>query len=113
MNFSDILALAKQGYKPADIKELLAIEIHEPDDSQPEIKDAANSQALPDAAQDEPINADAPAESAAGDIDYKKLYETEKLKNELLQKENINRNYGQENVKTEEEELHDIIRGFM
>ena len=25
MNFSDILALAKQGYKPSDIKELLSI----------------------------------------------------------------------------------------
>ena len=25
MNFSDILALAKQGYKPSDIKELMAI----------------------------------------------------------------------------------------
>lgn len=50
MKFDDIIALAKQGYKPADIKELLSLST-EPEPAQPEPEPA---QPEPEQVQPEP-----------------------------------------------------------
>lgn len=63
MKFSDIVDLAKAGYKPSDIKELLTLK--EPEDKQePENKEPEDP------------------------TDYKALYEAEKKKLEELQDKN-------------------------
>ena len=87
MKFSDINALAKAGYKPSDIKELLQLkepEGNEGKDKEPEGNKGKDKE-------------DAP-------IDYKKLYEEEKKLREELQNKN-----SKEPIK-EPEKIEDIIK---
>lgn len=90
MKFGDILDLAKQGYKPSDIKELLELSkaVAEKDKVDPVEDNVQKSQEKdPDQVSSE---GDAPTDSTAEDkakaIDYKSLYEEEKNKNSTLQK---------------------------
>ena len=90
MKFGDILDLAKQGYKPSDIKELLELSkaVEEKDTADPaEDKEQKNSEKDQDQDSSE---GDTPKESKAEDkdeaIDYRSLYEAEKEKNSTLQK---------------------------
>ena len=84
MKFSDIVELAKAGYKPSDIKELLTLK--EPDDKQePEGVKKVQKGSEPD----EP--------------DYKALYEAEKKKLEELQDKNSRE------PQPEPEKIEDVI----
>lgn len=87
MKLSDIIALAKQGYKVSDIKELLNMADQEPaeekapattktEDEKPATKEAEEESA------GEPEHAQEPAEteSEEQEPDYKALYEAEKKK---------------------------------
>lgn len=110
MNLNDIIALAKQGYKPADIKELLALaDVTEPEATNPEIKDGVQE---PKA--DEPIKEPETTKPDASEsaIDYKKLYEDEKAKVEKIQKDNLTKNIKPETPSLDDQ-LADIVRGFM
>ena len=115
MRLEDIIALAKQGYKPSDIRELIALadtdkkaetvpeEGAEPKDAGPEIP--ADDDQKQEAAESMPeVKADA--------VDYKSLYEQELLKNKRLQKENINANLGG-TVPDREDVLKEIAGRFM
>lgn len=111
MNLNDIIALAKQGYKPADIKELLTLaDDQEPEKSTPEVKDDGDS--VPD---DDPKAQDPsePVKSEPEAVDYKKLYEEEKSKLEKLQKENINKNMDDGHKQSIDDILANAVRGFM
>lgn len=111
MNLTDIIALAKQGYKPADIRELMELADQDTQaGAVPEVKDAAGTPEVQDAAI-EPERTDAP-ESTADAVDYKALYEQEKTKLEKLQKENIRRTVP-EGGPTDQERLEDIVRAMM
>lgn len=103
MNLNDIIALAKQGYKPSDIKELIAlseqsevivVEPEAPAEVQPTEVEAAKE-------PDKPL--DKVAEPA---VDYKKLYEDSQKLISDLQKQNRDRN-----VKPEEQQAsaYDIL----
>lgn len=90
MKFSDILDLARQGYKPSDIKELLSINTepetepkHEPE-QETDTKSEPNSDPEPD---------------------YKKLYEDAMKKIDLLQKSNQRKPIEEHN-----DSVNDIIR---
>ena len=80
MKFSDILDLAKQGYKPSDIKELLSIDT----DTKPEQETDMKS---------EP------------EQDYKKMYEETLKKLDALQKANQ-----RQPVEEHKDSVNDIIR---
>lgn len=90
MKFSDIVDLAKAGYKPSDIKELLSlkapetIEVPETDKAETETDDTPEVTPEPDKAPEttEPV------------IDYKALYEAEKSKVEKMQAENAAKTVG-------------------
>lgn len=90
MKFGDILDLAKQGYKPSDIKELLELSkaVEEKDTADP-VEDNEQKNLVKDQDQDS-SEGDAPVDPKAEDdtkaIDYKSLYEDEKIKNSTLQK---------------------------
>lgn len=71
MKFSDIIDLAKAGYKPSDIKELL--QLQEPEEK-PDVKPEAKGSEGKDKEEDP--------------VDYKKLYEEEKKLREELQDKN-------------------------
>ena len=83
MKFSDIIDLAKAGYKPSDIKELLQLqeEKREADGSDGKSTEADGSDGKP---TKEKGNEGKKTEI----IDYKKLYEEEKKLREELQDKN-------------------------
>ena len=71
MKFSDILDLARQGYKPSDIKELMSMETEPKTETKPETEPETKPETKPET---EP--------------DYKKLYEDTLKRLDALQKSN-------------------------
>lgn len=113
VTLSDIIDLAKAGYKPADVRELIQLSKEaaapvEPDKPAPEVKDDAHKAADDD--QDKAA-ADAP-EDKAKSVDYKALYEQEHAALEKLQQENINKN-NEKPAPDLDEILADAMRGYM
>ena len=88
MKFSDIIDLAKAGYKPSDIKELL--QLQEPEETKLEVKPEAKGSEGKDKEEDP--------------VDYKKLYEEEKKLREELQDKNS------KEPLPEPEKIEDIIK---
>ena len=113
MNLLDIISLAKAGYKKADIDELLAIQIDEP-----EPEPAAGSTEPDNGSKGEP---EPSPEPSANDPDYEQLYndlrsELEKVKNDLkvAQQRNISHdNSGNGKEVSAWDDLADIARGYM
>ena len=100
MKFSDILDLARQGYKPSDIKELLSIE-HEPDpDPEPKPEPEPDPEPKP-----EPEPEPEPDPEPEPKPDYKKLYEEAMRKLDALQKANQ-----RQQIEEHEDTVDDIIR---
>ena len=115
MTFSDLVALAKQGYTPADIRELVALsKADEPTHEQAEEAEQKTVQEDVQKEEAEPVN-------DADTIDYKKLYEDEKAKNEQLgaslqkaQSNNVTKDMSYKtDSKTDEDVLNDLVRSFM
>lgn len=111
MNLTDIIALAKQGYKPSDIKELLSLaatsdsgatEDPGPDQSVPAEQAPGDSEESEDVQEQQ--------EETPADPDYKKLYE--ELKKET-QRKNVRENSQQTEEKTLDEKMADLIRSIM
>ncbi len=118
LNLTDIVALAKQGYKPNDIKELIELTKEAPAEVPSEVQ---------------PTTEEAPAEikptednqkdgvASSDQLDYKE--EVEKLKAQLqetenklskLQKENVRRNADtDENKQSDAEAFADVMKEFM
>ena len=114
MKFSDILALAKQGYTPSDIKELLAINMEE---QQHEPTDGESPAIAQEAHTDAPLNeqtAEVQSTDKAQEANAEKI---EALENEIrrLKEENIriSRPMPVSAEKSVDETLADLARGFM
>ena len=114
MNLIDIISLAKAGYKKADIDELLAIQIDEP-----EPEPQTDNSTEPDiGAKGAP---DPSPEPSADDPDYEQLYndlqsELDKVKNDLkvAQQRNISHdNSGNGKEVSAWDDLADIARSYM
>ena len=111
MNLLDIISLAKAGYKKADIDELLAIPIDEPD---PE--PAAGSTEPDDGSKGEP---EPSPEPSADDPDYEQLYndlrsELDKVKNDLKLAQDANRKKPVDPDHPDPmEDLADVFRSYM
>lgn len=104
MKFSDILDLARQGYKPSDIRELLSMDT-EPEpkpDTKPETKPEPEPEPKP---EPEPNPEPEPEPKPDPEPDYKKMYEDTLKRLDALQKAN-QRKPVEENKDT----LNDIIR---
>lgn len=105
MKLDDIIALAKQGYKPADIKELIEISKEEPkeeEDQKEELQEPKEELQEPKEEIQEPK-----------DIDYKKLYEESQQALKDAQKKNIKKDASSSEEKTDSEILEDFARSFM
>lgn len=81
LKFTDIIELAKQGYKPSDIKELLALNV--PDSVQPGAEDGERKTVDTEQPKVEP---ETPKEEKPDDVDYKKMYEDSKRQQDVLAK---------------------------
>lgn len=92
MKFSDILDLARQGYKPSDIRELLSM------DTEPETKPETEPETKPETEHEtEP--------ETKPETDYKKLYEETLKRLDDLQKSNRRKP-----IEEHEDTVNDIIR---
>lgn len=98
MKFSDILDLARQGYKPSDIRELLSMDTEPETKSEPETEPETKSE--PDN-EPEPE----PKPEPEPETDYKKLYEETLKRLDALQKANQRKP-----IEEHEDTVNDIIR---
>ena len=122
LNLSDIVALAKQGYKPNDIKELIELTKEAPEGKPEDQEEQPKPEEPEKPSEDKPKEEEKKDGKASSDqIDYKN--EVEKLKAQLqetenklskLQKENTRRNADtDENKKSDAEAFADVMKQFM
>ena len=112
MKISDLVALAKMGYSPAEVKDLLSME--------PSTQDAPEEITEEQKTEPKESPKDEPAPEIAETINYKELYssamdEINSLKAQLdtAQKHNTSSNIAPLNVSTDEEVINDLVRAFM
>ena len=108
MNIADIIALAKQGYKPSDIKELLELSKSSETESNP-----SNQEKDPDPEepkQDPDPDPEEEEHEEDPEPDYKQMYED--LKKET-QKKNVRTNSQNEEPKSNEEKMAEIMRSLL
>ena len=117
LSIKDVVDLAKAGYKPADVKELM--ELSKTSDAtvseaQPPQADQTVSQSQPDVTQADNDASAAPKESdqTATEPDYKALYEAEKEKVNSLQKINTNADVSGPSETDILSSLSDVIRDY-
>jgi len=112
MKFTDIIALAKQGFTPADIREFMAMDIPAEDQKTDPAEKKPAEDNKEDSAEEEPAedHKEDPAEDKEEAVDYKKLYEEEKAKR---QTDAAKKDIGIDQEKTEEEILLDIAKMYV
>lgn len=115
LNFGDIVALAKQGYKPADIKELMSMDI--PDDNPapaPAQPEKVNPEPTPEstpAPNDTETPAKATGQPVESDQDKARIAELEKQIKDL-QSTNQSKDVSG-NVQDPQTDIDDFVRSFM
>lgn len=109
MKLDDIIALAKQGYKPSDIKELIELS----KDSTEEVETIQGDAPADGGESDHTTQESEPTETTETEtvIDYKKLYEEEHDKLLNAQRNNINQNMGL-NDKSDEDVINEFFKKF-
>lgn len=110
MKFTDIIALAKQGFTPADIREFMAMDIPAEDQKTDPAEQPAEDKEETAAEKPAEDQKEDPAEDNKEAIDYKKLYEEEKAKR---QTDAAKKDMGIDQGKTEEEILLDIAKMYV
>ena len=122
LNLTDIVALAKQGYKPNDIKELIELTKEAPEGKPEEQEKQPKPEEPEKPSEDKPKEEKKKDGGASPDqLDYKE--EVEKLKAQLqekenqlskLQKENTRRRADiDDNQKSDAEAFADVMKSFM
>ena len=119
MNLSDIIALAKHGYKPADIRELIALGNEQEKQKQPDPQPDPDPITPPEPAaepapEQETATAERPPEAAAGAAD-KNIPDpqVEDLKRQIAELQAANARRGQPEQKTNAEILEEMAKGFI
>jgi len=123
LNLTDIVALAKAGYKPSDVKELIELasaQKEEPaKEKEVETKDQAEVQVKGSSGSDQPSDETVKATGTASDdsaiLSYKEKIEELEGKLSKLQSDNVHRNNIEtiKNQKSDEELLDEITRSYM
>lgn len=107
MKFTDIIALAKQGFTPADIREFLKLET-EPEHPAEDPKQEQEEQPAEDPQQEQE---EQPAEDPQQEEpDYKTLYEEEKAKRQAAARK---QEVAKDDSKSVEETLLDIAKMYI
>lgn len=115
LTIGDIVALAKAGYKPADVKELM--QMTEESKEEKTIPQDPPSNVVPEAAAETAPSAAAepePPKAEEDPIDYKALYESAKIDLDKAQKANMARDISSaEDNLSDEDLLKDLFKEFM
>ena len=112
MKFNDILALAKQGYTPQDIKDLIALSEDQAKGKEADQKDPDDETEAPDQRDAEPEGEPEKKEEAE-DLDYKSLYEAEVEKTSKLQKMVLSADLSDKNKDSDIDIFADAMKSFM
>ena len=123
LKLEDIVALAKQGYKPADVKELIELS------KSAETSDSSGSEELQETkeelqkpeedlkkpeANEKPIQGTIAAEASNDKVvDYKKKVEELEAKISELQKANTTKNIADTDTKSDSDVVADLMKSFM
>ena len=111
LNFGDIVALAKQGYKPADIKELMTLDIPEAPET-PESPETGKEDPTPAPEPTDDPATEAKATPQPGEVDKDK--EIEELKKTVAELQKTKQSENQAgNAPDPQKDLDDIVRSFM
>lgn len=121
MNLSDIIALAKQGYKPADIRELIALGNEQEKQKQPDPQPDPDPTTPPEPAaepapEQEAGTAERPPETAVDAADKNTPDpQIEDLKRQIAELQAANARRGQPDggQKSNEEILAEMAKGFV
>lgn len=112
MTLQDLFALAKQGYKPQDVKELIALaaevetaQAATPDDDSQPAEDKKDESEKPDEKQ--------PAKATENEPDYKALYEKSQEDLKKAQAFNVNQNREKEPEKSSDELLLEMMEKIL
>ena len=119
MNITDIIALAKAGYKVADIKELISMAEDKSEDKSADKSVDKSEDKSDDKSEDK--SEDKSDDKSEDKVDYKALFEkldadNKKLKAtlEILQKSNIDKDMsGKDDKPTDDDILVDFCKSFM
>lgn len=117
MKFEDILALAKQGYKPSDIKELMALSNEEPvAPSNPSV-DAGQSQGegqtVEGTAQPEKPTEPTEPIKPMQEPDYKAMYEEQQKQIKALQQAQTKVDLSDKDKKSDIDTFNNLMQSFM
>lgn len=114
LTIKDIVDLAKAGYKPADVKELIEISKSN-DDRSSDVPPADSDTDKEDNAENNPqIDPNAGGTEDPNEPDYKSLYETTKKELEKVQKENAKKDISSEDDYISDSDIiKDLIKDFM
>ena len=120
MTFSDIMALAKNGYKPGDIKELMALQTEQSEQSGANESNQEQSEQSEQSGANE-SNQEQPEQSGANEMEAlknqiaeltKKLNDTQSELHKA-QKANTQTNVKKDSGQSDTERLNDWARSFM
>lgn len=117
LTIKDIVDLAKAGYKPADVKELIEISKSNSDmssEGDPEGSPENPSKDIDTFIPDTPTTTGSPEEDKKEEPDYKALYETTKIELDKAQKMNVRADISSaEDNKSDTDILKDLFKEFM
>lgn len=120
MNIMDIVALAKQGFTPGDIKEIINLANETPAEKPEEKPEEKPDEEGEQKTHDNDMTKDEP-ESGTNDnaIDYKKMYDDAMKQNAVLQgklensqKSNVSQSINVQETK-DTDLINDLVRSFM
>lgn len=116
VSLTDLITLAKAGYTPGQVKELMTLDVKAEAGQKAEEQQAAagaNDEPKPDSAEAKgPSENEQPA-GAQDPVDYKSLYEKAKADLDAAQKANINQNAGAQTPEDPEKELREIVGTYL
>ena len=116
VSLTDLITLAKAGYTPGQVKELIALS-EKAEDAKPEEQQAATAPTFEAATESaEPVkapeNEEKQTEPEKKEIDYKALYE--KSQEDLKKAQAVNRSKDlSDNATDPQSDLQDIFRSFL
>lgn len=115
ISFKDVVELAKAGYKPADVKELISLSEMADQSKQEEPQGAAPAEIEPKSVSPEPDRAPENKEPEKPEeaVDYKKLYEQSQEDLKKAQAANIKKDAAPAQAPDPMANLTDLVSSFL
>lgn len=115
LKFTDILELAKQGYTPSDIKELLSLNVNDTEviPQEKELTEKALDTVESEQATLPEAESETPPVAEADSINYKELFEKSQVTINKLNKLLTGKNIEETSTQSETELLSELVRSFM